>query len=74
VGKPRGRKESAVWRDVTDLLQTLNWKVAARYGEGCRKVKRGSHSTKTGQSTIEEEQPFTSRNKHKNKGFNVNMC
>jgi hypothetical protein len=56
--RPVGRKESAVWRDVRDLLQILNWKVAARYGEGCRKVIWGGHSTKTRQSTTEEEQPF----------------
>jgi len=56
--KPRGRKGSAVWRDDKDLLQTLNWKVAARYGEGCRKVIWGGHSAKTGQSTTEEEEPF----------------
>ena len=74
MGKPRSRKESAVWRDVTDLLQTLNWKVVARYGEGCRNVIREGHSTKTGQSTIVEQETFTSRNKHINKGFNVNIC
>ena len=73
MGKPRSRKESAVWRDVTDLLQTLNWKVAARYGEGCRNVIRGRHSTKTGQSTTVEEEPFTSRNRHINKDFNLNI-
>jgi hypothetical protein len=38
VGKPRGRKKSAVWRNAIDLLQTLNWNVAAMSGEGCRKV------------------------------------
>jgi hypothetical protein len=52
VGKHRGRKKSAVWRNATDLLQTLNWNVAARSGEGCRKVIQAGHSTKTGQSGV----------------------
>jgi len=34
VAKPRGKKESAVWSDVTDLLQTLKWKVWRRLQEG----------------------------------------
>jgi hypothetical protein len=54
VGKSRGRKKSAVQRNVTDLLQTLNWIVAARSGEGCMKVIRAGHSTKTGQNTTQE--------------------
>jgi hypothetical protein len=54
VGKPRGRKKSAVQRNVTDLLQTLNWNVAARSGEGCRKVIPAGHSIKAGQNTTQE--------------------
>jgi hypothetical protein len=38
MGKPGIRWEDAVWRDVIDLLQILNWKAETRHREGWRKV------------------------------------
>jgi hypothetical protein len=37
IKKPRGRCKSAVLRETIDLMQTQNWKAAARYREGWKK-------------------------------------
>jgi hypothetical protein len=37
VGKPRGRWEDGVWRDVVDLLHIRKWKAADRNEEVWRK-------------------------------------